>query len=386
MVEEFDAAQQANQIGAIGILLGLIAIGAIIEFGPLRWARRRSISGDNLLGEVIFTALSGQALFWGVIVGLRLTTSDLLPKLSDQFRSAILFAVILSVVILMVRLATNWVRFSFARLQIGSVSLINNLLRFIGGMVITATILSFYNVPIGALLTVVAGSSVGLSLALRDPLANLFSGMTVIASSKIRPGDYVRLSSGEEGYVTDIRWSDTYIRQLSNNLIVVPNSLMTSTIVVNYSRPESEQSVLVPIGVSYASDLEQVERVVAEVGSEVMEEVEGGVPKFAPFIRYNTFNASSIDFNVILRAKSFVDQYLIKHEFIKRVRARFREEGISIPFPIRTINLNGPIPVQIQPQETEDRSQESGVEGPVSMGDNITSPPSPAAAGEGDRG
>ncbi|NTV65212.1 MAG: mechanosensitive ion channel, partial [Oscillochloris sp.] len=192
MVEEFDAASHANLIGAISVLLGLVLLGGALEFGPLRWARRRALATGKLFGEVIFSALSGQALFWGGLIGLRLTSDDLFPKLSDQMRSAILFAAILSVVILVVRLATNWVRFTFVRLQIGSFSLINNLLRFLGGLVITATILGFYGVPVGGLLTLVAGSSLGLTLALRDPLANLFSGMVVIASSKIRPGDYVR--------------------------------------------------------------------------------------------------------------------------------------------------------------------------------------------------
>jgi small-conductance mechanosensitive channel len=95
--------------------------------------------------------------------------------------------------------------------------------------------------------------------------------------------------------------------------------------------------VLVEVGVDYASDLLQVERVVTEVGGEVMAEVPGGVPGFEPFIRYHTFADSSINFTVILRAKEFVDQYLIKHEFVKRLHTRFNDEGIVIPFPIRTI-------------------------------------------------
>ena len=74
-----------------------------------------------------------------------------------------------------------------------------------------------------------------------------------------------------------------------------------------------------------------------DVGREVMGEVPGGVPEFDPFIRYHTFGDSSIDFTVILRAKEFVDQYLIKHEFVKRLHTRFIDEGIVIPFPIRTI-------------------------------------------------
>ena len=66
-------------------------------------------------------------------------------------------------------------------------------------------------------------------------------------------------------------------------------------------------------------------------------EVSGGVPDFEPFIRYHTFADSSVNFTVILRAKEFVDQYLVKHEFIKRLHARFNQEDIVIPFPIRTV-------------------------------------------------
>ena len=64
------------------------------------------------------------------------------------------------------------------------------------------------------------------------------------------------------------------------------------------------------------------------------------VPEFEPFIRYHTFGDFSINFTVILRAKEFVDQYLIKHEFIKRLHRRYKEEGIEIPFPIRTIYMH----------------------------------------------
>jgi len=72
-----------------------------------------------------------------------------------------------------------------------------------------------------------------------------------------------------------------------------------------------------------------------------MREVPGGIPDFEPFIRYNTFADFSINFTVILRAREFVDQYLIKHEFIKRLHERYNQEGIEIPFPIRTVYHKG---------------------------------------------
>jgi small-conductance mechanosensitive channel len=113
---------------------------------------------------------------------------------------------------------------------------------------------------------------------------------------------------------------------------------MTSAIVVNYYDPAQELSILIEVGVSYDSDLEHVERVTIAVCREVMEEVAGGVIDFEPFIRYHTFDDFSINFTVIVRGQEYVNQYLIKHEFIKRLHRRYNEEGIVIPFPIRTLH------------------------------------------------
>ena len=187
-----------------------------------------------------------------------------------------------------------------------------------------------------------AGLGIGglaVALALQRPLGDFFAGIHLILSKQIKTGDYIKLETGEEGYVVDITWRNTMIRQLPNNLIIIPNSRLASLMIINYYQPEKELSVLVNIGVSYSSDLEKVERVTIEVAKEVMKEVPGGVPEFEPFIRYHTFGDFSINFSVILRAKEYTDQFLIKHEFIKRLHRRYRQEGIEIPFPIRVVYL-----------------------------------------------
>jgi len=178
-----------------------------------------------------------------------------------------------------------------------------------------------------------------VALALQRPLGDFFAGIHLILSKQIRIGDYIKLETGEEGYVVDITWRNTTIRQLPNNLVIIPNSRLASLMIINYYQPEKELSVLLNIGVSYSSDLEKVERVTIEVAKEVMKEVPGGVPEFEPFIRYHTFGDFSINFSVILRAKEYTDQFLIKHEFIKRLHRRYRREGIEIPFPIRVVYL-----------------------------------------------
>ena len=68
-----------------------------------------------------------------------------------------------------------------------------------------------------------------------------------------------------------------------------------------------------------------------------MTEIEGGIPEEEPFIRYNNFGDFSIDFTMILQTTEVVNQYLIKHEFIKCLHRRYNREGIEIPFPIRTV-------------------------------------------------
>lgn len=199
------------------------------------------------------------------------------------------------------------------------------------------TIFNGLGLSITPMLTALGVGGLAVALALQEPLANFFAGLFITLGGQIRLGDYVKLDSGQEGYVADFSWRSTRLRMLPNNLVIVPNAKLAQAIVVNHHLPSPDLAVLVDVGVDYASDLTHVERVVIEVGREVMAEVQGGVPEFEPFIRYHTFSDSSINFTTILRGKEFVDQYLVKHEFVKRLHARFNQEGIVIPFPIRTI-------------------------------------------------
>jgi small-conductance mechanosensitive channel len=198
-------------------------------------------------------------------------------------------------------------------------------------------ILNSLGLSITPMLTALGVGGLALALALQEPLANFFAGLFITLAGQIRVGDYVKLDGGQEGYVVDFSWRSTRLRMLANNLVIVPNAKLAQATVVNHHLPSSDLAVLVEVGVDYASDLTHVERVVGEVGREVMAQVPGGVADFEPFIRYHTFADSSVNFTVILRATEFVDQYLVKHEFIKRLHQRFDREGIVIPFPIRTL-------------------------------------------------
>jgi small-conductance mechanosensitive channel len=192
-------------------------------------------------------------------------------------------------------------------------------------------------IQIGPMLAALGVGGLAVALALQDTLANFFSGLQVVASKQIRPGDYVRLDSGQEGVVTDISWRSTTLRMPRNHFIIVPNIKLAQAIVSNFTVPEREIGMAVTVGVGYGSDLVRVERVALEVLREVAGRVEGAVREFEPLVRFHTFADSSINMDLIIRSREFTDQGLLKHELIKAIQARFAREGIEIPFPIRTI-------------------------------------------------
>jgi small-conductance mechanosensitive channel len=82
-----------------------------------------------------------------------------------------------------------------------------------------------------------------------------------------------------------------------------------------------------------------------EVARDVMRTVVGGVAEFEPFIRFHTFGDSGIRFTIILRGREFTGQYRIRHEFVKRLQARYRVEGIVIPYPMRSLAWENPAQV-----------------------------------------
>lgn len=207
----------------------------------------------------------------------------------------------------------------------------------VGGMII----LDNLGISLTPLLTTLGIGSLAVAIALQDTLGNFFAGLHIKADRPVQVGHFIRLESGEEGYVTHIGWRSTRIQMLPNNMVVVPNNKLVQSVITNYYLPDRELAVLVQVGVHYDSDLKKVERVTCEVAKEVLQKVPGGVPGFEPFIRYHTFSDSSINFAVILRAQEFVDNFLIKHEFIKKLQERYKQEGITIPFPMRTIQFEG---------------------------------------------
>lgn len=193
------------------------------------------------------------------------------------------------------------------------------------------------DIEISPLIATLGVGGIAVALAFQESLTNFFAGFYITMDKPIRMGDFVKLETGDEGFVEEIGWRSSRVRVLANNLIIVPNSKLAQSIVTNYYLPSTDMGLVIPVGVGYDSDLEKVEKVTIEVGKEVLARTPGGVKNFEPFIRYNEFGDSNIKFSAILRVETFVDRYLVTHEFIKALKKRYDEEGIEISYPARKV-------------------------------------------------
>lgn len=319
-----------------------VILGYFLRKLLFNWLIRWSKNTQTEFDDIIISSIKGPFVIWFLMLGIyfALEFSKLPENLAHIINRLLLVLGIFSVTFVLANISAKLIKVYSSKFEttLPVTSLTQNISRIIIFGIGILIILNSLGISITPILATLGVGGLAVALALQDTLSNLFAGFHIIIAKQVRVGDYIKLDTGEEGYVTDINWRTTKIKMLPNNEVLVPNEKLTKSIIINYYLPEKEMAVLVNVGVHYNSDLRKVEKVTCEVAREVMKDIPGGVAEFKPFIRYHTFGDFSINFTVILRAKEFVDQYLIKHEFIKRLYERYTKEGIVIPYPIRAIN------------------------------------------------
>ncbi len=212
--------------------------------------------------------------------------------------------------------------------------LTSNVLSVIVYIIGILIILDYFNIKITPLIATLGIGGLAIGLALQNTLANLFGGIHILSDKPLNVGDFVEIGTDLKGYVEDIGWRTTRIRKLSNNYVIVPNSHLADSIVVNYSLPNLETSCIIECGVDYGEDLDRVEKVVLAVANNIQENVEGTIKGYEPKVRFNEFGDSNINFKVILRVKRYVDRFKVRSEFIKALKKEFDRRKIEISWPV----------------------------------------------------
>ena len=203
-------------------------------------------------------------------------------------------------------------------------------------------VLDILGIPITPLLAGLGIGGLAVALAVSPTIASFIAGTYVVAEGHISEGDYVEIDSERAGFVESIGWRSTVLRSRFNNMIVVPNSLIIESILTNYTTPTPAVTGMVACGVSYDSNLREVERICLEVAAEVLEESEDAIKDFEPRVRFFEFADSNINFRIIFQGVDRVATFAMQHEIIMRLHARFKDEGIEINYPVRKLTSAHP--------------------------------------------
>ena len=328
----------------MAIFLVVTVLVFSLRYLAFRAFHKWSAASATRVDDIVVQALRVPSIVWCLLIGIYSALAS--ARLPAEARSVILNVVnvllIVSVTAAVANISRATLGYSLRKNNLAipatglSLTVVTVVIWIVGGLVL----LSGLGVSITPILTALGVGGLAVALALQETLSNFFAGLHLLMEKRIRVGDFVKLESGQEGYVEDIGWRTTQIRLLANNTVVIPNNKITQSILTNYYLPEPRMAVLIPVSVSYDVDPDRLEHVLMEEATKAIGQVPGLLAEPAPLVRFIPgFGNSSLDFTLICQVREFTDQFLLQHELRKRIFRRFKDEGIEIPYPQRTVHL-----------------------------------------------
>jgi len=223
---------------------------------------------------------------------------------------------------------------------------LKNALRFMVVLIALGAII--YTIPSARNLafTLFAGAGILvaiLGLATQRAFSNIISGIFIVSFKPFRIGDHIRIGEKHSGFVEDITLRHTVILNGENRRIIVPNAVISDEVIVNSSIVEESTCEYVDVSVSYEGDLDKAMGILEQeaeahpacMDRRTAEELERGVPKVV--VRAITLGESGITLRAYVWAADTTTAGVMHHDMNRSIKLRFDREGISIPYPHRTI-------------------------------------------------
>jgi MscS family membrane protein len=319
-------------------MIGLALLAAtIIDRVIMRLLKKLSGRTQSHLDDQILTFLSLPLFQSILLIGLAAAMAMLkLGEVAEEVVFSVLqsYAVLLwSLVLIRMarlvlrRMAQSSARFALIRNQ--TLPLFENIaLLLVIGLSIYL-IFTAWRIDMTAWLASAGIIGIAVGFAAKDTLANLFSGVFILADAPYKIGDYVVLDSGERGEVTHIGIRSTRILTRDDVEVTIPNSIMGNTKIINESGgPHTKFRIRVKVGVAYGTDIDVVRRLLMEVAA--AEAAVCATPE--PRVRFRSFGNSSLDFELL----GWIDEPSLRGRVVDAlltaIYKRFMSEGIEIPY------------------------------------------------------
>ncbi len=324
----------------VTVMLVALLIRQVVIKGLKRYSARTA----NPYDDVVVALIDRRILLWAFLIALLMALPEM-PWRQGMIRTGI--TLVTATFVLSLAMATGRALGAIAPLYavttgtgLSGTTLIKYVAQFLIYALGASIILSMFDISVAPAITALGIGGLAVALAFQDTLSNVFAGIAMTLSQHIRINDYVQLDSGEEGFIYDIGWRYTVIRSFQNNLVIIPNRKMADSVVTNFHLPDPQLRIELTVTVGFECDLVAVERVLLEVARQAVGQVQGVLAEPAATVRFKEFNVSGVLTKLFVSIDDFNQKYVASHELMKRVHIRFREEGIMIPYPVRTIRFS----------------------------------------------
>jgi small-conductance mechanosensitive channel len=199
--------------------------------------------------------------------------------------------------------------------------------------------LKHFNYDILSMVTALGIGSLAIGMAAKDTLASMISGFTLMIDRPFRIGDRIQLASGQLGDVVDIGLRSTKIMTADNTLLIIPNSEICNTVIINLAFPDVRGKGKINFGIAFGSDVEMVKELMVTTAMEIPEILVEPKPE-AYFV---SFGESALNMALFFWAKDYTMLYALTDRLNTLILKRFNEHGIFMPYPTSMIMLSNQI-------------------------------------------
>jgi len=280
-------------------------------------------------------------IFEKLITWLQTFWNTELFNLGDtQFTLKSIFLLIFSLVLLFyitAKIRNLLVKRIFPRynLEVGISQSIGTLIRYILIILGLLVIFQTTGIDLSAIGLLIGALGIGIGFGLQNIVNNFISGIIILFERPVKIGDRVEIED-LSGNIVNISARATTIITNDNIAVIVPNSDLVSTRVINWSHNNRSVRLNFPVGVSYNEDPERIRRILIEVANENT----GVLPDPPPDVLFEEFGESSLDFNL----RVWTDEYsnkpkVLKSQLYYSIFRKFKAENIEIPFPQRDVYI-----------------------------------------------
>jgi MscS family membrane protein len=323
---------QALLVMACSLLLAWIFVRFVSSSLHKLAGRTRFRIDDHLITN-LHSPVHTSVLLLGTALALNLLQiSDPYASIAFSILATIAYLVWTLFLLRMIRSVLRFVADNEAHVSVlhsQTLPLFENLAMIVIVVLAVYVIFTAWHVDMTAWLASAGIVGIAVGFAAKDTLANLFSGVFILADAPYKIGDFVVLDSGERGEITHIGIRSTRLMTRDDIEVTVPNAIMGNTKIINESGgPEEKFRIRIAVGVAYGSDIDKVREILMEIA--LVDEAVCADPE--PRVRFRAFGASSLDFELLC----WVDQPILRGRVIDTLNCliykRFIEEKIEIPY------------------------------------------------------